>query len=134
MISILNTANYNSDKVMLSKNEEEKYAENITEVMVAFKDLKIHLKEQVVYRKEKLIHLSNQEFRLLQLLTEHPGWVCSKEEIYTYVWGENNVGDVDNIIYCLIYSLRKKLEIDPHHPKHIKTVRGAGYKFVIPEE
>ena len=38
---------------------------------------------------------------------------------------------VDNTIYCLVYSLRKKLEANS---KYIQTVRGVGYKFVIPEE
>ena len=42
--------------------------------------------------------------------------------------------DIDNIIYCLIRNLRKKLETDPRHPEYIQTIRGVGYKFVIPEE
>lgn len=42
--------------------------------------------------------------------------------------------DIDNIIYCLIRNLRKKLETDPRHTEYIQTIRGVGYKFVIPEE
>lgn len=38
---------------------------------------------------------------------------------------------IDNIIYCLIRSLRKKLEPDPRHPRYIHTVRGVGYKFEV---
>lgn len=38
---------------------------------------------------------------------------------------------IHNIIYCLIRSLRKKLEPDPRHPRYIHTVRGVGYKFEV---
>jgi hypothetical protein len=30
--------------------------------------------------------------------------------------------------------LRRKIEVDPAHPTSIRTVRGAGYMFVPPED
>jgi len=51
--------------------------------------------------------------------------VFTKEQIYEEVYGDILPIYVDNTIYCLVYSLRKKLEA---------TVRGVEYKFVIPEE
>lgn len=108
--------------------------ETMPKSVLSFKGLKIHLKEQEVYRADKLIPLSNQEFLTLRFLTEHPGWVCTKEQIYNVVSGEDITEDIDNTIYCLMRSLRKKLEADPRHPEYIQTVRGVGYKFVIPEE
>lgn len=117
--------------------EEENYIEYVEitpKLVLSFPNIEICLKEHKVYRSGKRIPLSNQEFLGLQFLAEHPEWVCTKEEIYDAVYGEKNVGDVDNIIYCLICSLRKKLEEDPRHPKYIQTVRGAGYKFVVPGE
>lgn len=67
------------------------------------------------------------------------GWigavVCGLwRQIYDAVYERKFKGDIDNTIYCLIRSLRKKLETDPRYPEYIQTVRGAGYKFVIPEE
>lgn len=55
----------------------------------------------------------------------------TKEQIYEEVYGDILSIYVDNTIYCLVYSLRKKLEANS---KYIQTVRGVGYKFVIPEE
>lgn len=55
----------------------------------------------------------------------------TKEQIYEEVYGDILPIYVDNTIYCLVYSLRKKLEANS---KYIQTVRGVGYKFVIPEE
>ena len=71
-----------------------------------------------------LVTLYPKEFAMLCLLVNYPGWVFTKEHIYEEVYG-------DNTIYCLVYSLRKKLEANS---KYIQTVRGVGYKFVIPEE
>lgn len=45
------------------------------------------------------------------------------------VFGEDNCINVDNSIYCLIKSLRRKIEANPKKPKYIHTVRGLGYKF-----
>lgn len=55
----------------------------------------------------------------------------TKEQIYEEVYGDILPIYVDNTIYCLVYSLRKKLEANS---KYIQTVKGVEYKFVIPEE
>ncbi len=119
--------------IIRNENNVE-YTEIMPKSVLHFKDIKIQLKEQEVYRKDKRISLSHQEFLALRFLTEHPGWVCTKEQIYGAVCEEKFMEDIDNIIYCLIRSLRKKLETDPRHPEYIQTIRGVGYKFVIPEE
>ncbi len=67
---------------------------------------------------------------MLCFLTEHPGWVCTKEQIYDTVCTDLKFGSIDNSIYCIVHSLRKKLEADPQHPQYIQTVRGIGYKFI----
>lgn len=110
------------------------YSEIVPNQVLAFSDLKIHLKEQTVYRNGIKVTLSYQEFLVLQFLAKHPGWIFTKEQIYDVACGEKIVEDMDNAVYCLIRNIRKKLEPDPHHPKYIQTVRGVGYKFVIPEE
>lgn len=119
--------------IIRNENNVE-YTEIMPKSVLYFKDLKIQLKEQEVYRKDKRIPLSHQEFLALRLLTEHPGWICTKEQIYDAVYEGNFKENIDNIIYCLICSLRKKLEIDSQYPEYIQTVRGAGYKFAISEE
>ncbi len=119
--------------IIRNENNVE-YTEIMPKAVLYFKDLKKHLKEQEVYRKDKRIPLSHQEFLALRLLTEHPGWICTKEQIYDAVYDGKFKEEIDNIIYCLIRSLRKKLETDSRYPEYIQTVRGAGYKFAIPEE
>ena len=136
ILSFLDSEECIIDRVRsIIRNENNvEYTEIMPKSVLYFKDLKIQLKEQEVYRKNKRISLSHQEFLALQFLTEHPGWVCTKEQIYDAVYEGKFKEDIDNIIYCLIRSLRKKLETNSRYPEYIQTVRGAGYKFAIPEE
>ena len=90
----------------------------------------INTRSYTVTLKGKEIDLLHKEFRILCLLAQHPGWVFTKEEIYKAVYEEDIFTDIDNMIFCLIYGLRKKLELDLKHPQYIKTVWGVGYKFV----
>lgn len=136
ILSFLDSEEYIMDRVrsIIGNENTVEHIKIMPRSVRFFKDLKIQLKEQEVYRKDKRISLSRQEFLALRFLTEHPGWVCTKEQIYGAVCEEKFMEDIDNIIYCLIRSLRKKLETDPRHPEYIQTIRGVGYKFVIPEE
>jgi DNA-binding response OmpR family regulator len=74
------------------------------------------------------IGLSAKEFDLLCLLARSPGRAFSREEILDRVWGwgfDGTTRTVDNFILVL----RQKLEADPAHPRHIKTVRQVGYRL-----
>jgi DNA-binding response OmpR family regulator len=64
----------------------------------------------------------------MRLFWLHPGKVFSREELL------NNIRGIDTFVTersvdVHITNLRKKVEIDPKEPKHIKTVWGVGYKF-----
>lgn len=96
---------------------------------LSFSDLTIYPYERRILWQEKEIKLTNLEFETLLYLARHPDRVFTKRQIYQHLYEEEPIRDVDNIIYCLIRSLCKKLEPDPRHPKYIHTVRGVGYKF-----
>lgn len=96
---------------------------------LSFSDLTIYPYKCKLLWQEKEIKLTNLEFETLLYLARHPDRVFTKRQIYQHLYEEEPIRDVDNIIYCLIRSLRKKLEPDPRHPKYIHTVRGVGYKF-----
>ena len=91
-------------------------------------DLQILLPEKMVYRNGNKILLNRHEFDILVYLAKHPGWVCSKEQIYETVWTEE-VMDYENAVMWCISQLRKKLEPDPDRLQYIHTVKGMGYKF-----
>jgi DNA-binding response OmpR family regulator len=72
------------------------------------------------------IHLTNHEFQLLSALVTHGHRVLSRDAILELVAGRDWDPE-DRSVDVLVGKLRKKLESDPHDPKLIKTVRGAGY-------
>jgi DNA-binding response OmpR family regulator len=76
------------------------------------------------------VRLTLLEAMLLKLLVQNAGRVVSKAEILEKVWNvspDTATRAVDNFIA----RLRKYIEIDPASPKHLHTVRGAGYKLTL---
>jgi len=71
------------------------------------------------------------EAMLLKLLVQNVGRVVTKAEILEKVWNvsaDTQTRAVDNFIV----RLRRYLEPNPRFPRHLLTVRGAGYR-VFPE-
>jgi len=81
-----------------------------------------------VYKYDKLVELNAKEYMLLKYLMESPERVFTKKQLYMAVWDEDIYYD-DNTIMVHISHIRNKIETDPKNPKHIKTIRGIGYKF-----
>ena len=95
----------------------------------SFGNHKIDFKGQVAYKGEVVIKLSTKELQVLQFLIQNEGSVVSRDQLLNEVWGYEVYPDtrtVDNFIL----NLRKKIEEDPAHPKHLITTYGAGYKFL----
>ena len=75
------------------------------------------------------VKLTATEYKILELLMEHPGQVFSAEKIYERVWKELATGAVENTVMVHIRHIREKLEIDTKNPKYVKVVWGIGYKM-----
>ncbi|MEO6803376.1 MAG: response regulator transcription factor [Granulicella sp.] len=83
-----------------------------------------------LHRAGELIPLTAHDFKLLKYFIEHAERLVTREELLNDVWGYSfypSTRTVDNHIL----KLRQKLEQDPAHPLHFKTVHGSGYKFVM---
>ncbi|MCL5734216.1 MAG: response regulator transcription factor [Actinobacteria bacterium] len=91
-------------------------------------DLSIEPRTREVRVAGRPVELTSTEFELLQVLTEHAGWVYSREELLESVWGYSYLGD-SRLVDAHIANLRKKLGDDSAEPRYLHTVRGAGYKF-----
>ena len=102
--------------------------ENRTEVL-SFPDLKIDCAFHKLICHGQEIKLTASEYRLLSYLAAAPGRVYTKSQIYEEVYSQQVADDIDNSIYCLVKSLRRKIEENPRKPKYIQTVRGIGYRF-----
>jgi DNA-binding response OmpR family regulator len=74
--------------------------------------------------------LTQMECDLLRYLLQNAGRAVSRKAILEDVWDLHEDTDtraIDNFIV----RLRRYLEDDPAKPKHLLTVRGVGYKFVV---
>jgi len=89
----------------------------------------VDFKSMEVTRKGKPIELSAREFQLLRYFIDHRGEVLSRETILNGVWGYDAMPSTRTIDTHVTW-LRQKLEDNPHHPEHIVTIYGVGYRFV----
>lgn len=78
---------------------------------------------------DRPLSLTPIEFKLLGVLAKDPGRVFSRGQLIEKVIGYEFEG-FDRTIDVHILNLRRKLDSDSSHPGYIKTVYGAGYKFV----
>lgn len=74
------------------------------------------------------IELTKIEFDLLDTLISRPHMVFSRQLLLETVWGDEWYSD-DHMISVHVANLRKKL--DRRGTKHIKTVRGVGYRYAL---
>jgi hypothetical protein len=74
--------------------------------------------------------LNESEFQAFRYFYEHPGRICTKDELMSNLYPE---GAEDGALYTLIKRLRNKLEPNPQRPRYLVTDRrGHGYRFVEP--
>lgn len=71
--------------------------------------------------------LTQQEFKILELLLSHPDQVFSKQDIYDYAWDDLYIGE-DKTINVHISNIRKKLKAVTDR-EYIETVWGIGFKL-----
>ena len=71
------------------------------------------------------IGLSTGEAKLLATFLQRPTRILAREQIC----GDPDLSPLDRSIDVRISRLRRKIETDPHNPKMIRTVYGAGYLF-----
>ena len=107
----------------LSRRAEE-WDKKTKETIIVYEDLKIDLESQKAYRSEKRIDLTGKEFRILSLLSKHPGHVFSKAQILDQVWDMNHYPE-SNVVEVTIANLRTK--IDKGFKPFIHSRRGVGY-------
>ena len=98
-------------------------SENSYSKILDFGSLKINREKYLVVNNKNEILLPRKEFELLFLLGSKPEKVFTREEIMNKVWGSLDIVG-DRTIDVHIRKLREKIG-----EKHIKTIKGVGYKF-----
>lgn len=81
---------------------------------------------------DQTMHLRPKEAALLAHFMRNPGKVVSRREIMKEVWETDYMGDTRTLSVHVRW-LRLKIEDDPNAPRFLRTVRGVGYRFEVPE-
>jgi two-component system KDP operon response regulator KdpE len=92
-------------------------------------DFSVDLANTQVVTTEGKVRLTPTEWRLLEVLVRNEGKLVGQTELLRTVWGPR-YGTETNYLRVYIAQLRRKLEADPAHPRHILTEPGMGYRFV----
>jgi two-component system, OmpR family, KDP operon response regulator KdpE len=95
-------------------------------------DLKVDLVRRQVVVRDKEVHLTPIEYKLLAALVKHAGSVVTHRQLLREVWGPNSS---DQTQYLRVYMghLRHKLEQNPSRPQYLTTEPGVGYRLRLPE-
>jgi len=94
-----------------------------------FGEVEVDFRKAEVQRAGSPVDLSAKEFQLLRYLVSQRGATLSRDELLNEVWGYHAMPST-RTVDVHVAGLRRKLEPNPHHPQHILTVHGLGYKFV----
>jgi two-component system KDP operon response regulator KdpE len=88
----------------------------------------VDLVTKKVVRDGDEVHLSPTEWGVLEHLARHPGMLITQQQLLHEVWGPS-YGTEGHYLRVYLAHLRRKLEPDPAHPRHLITEAGRGYRF-----
>jgi two-component system KDP operon response regulator KdpE len=91
--------------------------------------IEVDLDKRVVKVNSEEVHLTPNEYKLLQVLIKHAGKVLTQRQLLNEVWGPNAT-EQGQYLRVYIAQLRRKLEQNPARPKHLQTEPGVGYRLV----
>jgi two-component system KDP operon response regulator KdpE len=90
----------------------------------------VDLAKKKVLRESEEVHLTPTEWGVLETLVRNRGRLVVQKQLLKEVWGPSYAKETH---YLRVYlaQLRRKLEPDPAHPRHLLTEPGMGYRFEL---
>lgn len=97
--------------------------------ILIYNNLKVDLQKHLVFFDDKEIVCTNKEFDILTYLLQRKGQAVSRDDLLTFLWGDNNSDYESRTIDVHVKSLRAKL--NDNDGSIIQTIYGIGYKIGI---
>jgi two-component system phosphate regulon response regulator PhoB len=96
--------------------------------VISINDISMDIDAHTVMIGEGELKLSITEFNLLKLFMQNPNKLLSREQILNHVWGRNSFVELRTVD---VHILRLRKALKKHQCDYLlKTIRGAGYKFI----
>lgn len=90
-------------------------------------DVILDLARRRVRRDGEWIPLTPTEGKILEALILNRGHVVASSRLLDHVWPDGDV--FEDALRVNVHRLRRKIELDPAHPRYLRTERGLGYLF-----
>ena len=103
-------------------------ADDAATEQITFGDIAVDTASHTITRDGEPVTLSPKAFALLLALVRHDGAVIHRTALLREVWGYQALV-LSRTVDSHVAELRRKLEADPAHPRHIITVFKTGYRF-----
>jgi DNA-binding response OmpR family regulator len=100
--------------------------------VVKIGDITLDMDKNSVFREGDEVKLTVLEASILKLLYLNAGATLTRDDITEQIRGAKH-HPLDRSIDIHINKLRKKIEENPSNPAFIRTIRGKGYSFQMPE-
>lgn len=110
-----------------------KVAEKLTSREIRAGSLALDPDTRTLRKGTTFLHLRPKEAALLAFFMRNPGKVLSRQEIMKEIWETDYMGDTRTLSVHVRW-LRLKVEDDPNAPRFLRTVRGVGYRFEVPDD
>lgn len=94
-----------------------------------FDGLTLDLAARKVTVDGRLVPTTSKEFALVAFMAASPSHVFTREELLDKVWDSSSKWQDPGTVTEHVRRLRHVIEVDPTHPRRIRTVRGVGYSF-----
>jgi len=93
---------------------------------ISIGELTIDFGQHLVYMRGQEVPLTPTEYNIIAYLAQNAGRVVTQDLLLEYVWGSEYIGE-SHMLQVNINRVRRKLEVDPAHPRYILTKTGVGY-------
>jgi two-component system response regulator RegX3 len=113
-------------RAVLRRSEDGEPIERQVELNVGPVHMDVERHEVTV--RGTAVDLPPKEFALLEAMLRRAGKLMLRDALITQVWGDDFYGDT-RTLDVHVKRLRAKIEDDPANPRHLRTVRGLGYRF-----
>jgi DNA-binding response OmpR family regulator len=102
--------------------------QSVQSSILQFGEYKLDLAAYKLFRNSEKVALTSKEFKLLEFFVSHAGRALTRDQILDGVWGNDIIVNDRSVDRC-VTTLRSKIEVDPHRPAFIQTIRDIGYRF-----
>lgn len=108
----------------------EMASKGVNENIIELNEFVLNLRSHTLTKNNVPIDLTQVEFQIIEFFFSNPNVALDRNEILKFVWGDSYFGD-DKLVDVNIHRLRNKIEDEPSQPKHLMTVWGLGYKWIV---